>query len=103
MGPSVTDRISGATLGIVAAIDARASGRTRRGRAWAYSQHPPRLKTRRSVDRQEDRADSCVNTSHLKILARGVIGNTPGFDPGIPSSSLGGPVPPTMVVTDKQR
>mgnify|MGYP002525937855 FL=1 len=92
MGPSVTDRISGATLGIVAAIDARASGRTRRGRAWAYSQHPPRLKTRRSVDRQEDRADSCVNTSHLKILARGVIGNTPGFDPGIPSSSLGGPV-----------
>ena len=25
-------------------------------------------------------------------LARGVIGNTPGFDPGIPSSSLGGPV-----------
>jgi bifunctional UDP-N-acetylglucosamine pyrophosphorylase / glucosamine-1-phosphate N-acetyltransferase len=26
-------------------------------------------------------------------LARGVIGNTPGFDPGIPSSSLGGPVP----------
>ncbi len=30
----------------------------------------------------------------LDILARGVIGNTPGFDPGIPSSSLGGPVPP---------
>jgi hypothetical protein len=29
---------------------------------------------------------------HLYILARGVIGNTPGFDPGIPSSSLGGPV-----------
>ena len=26
-------------------------------------------------------------------MARGVIGNTPGFDPGIPSSSLGGPVP----------
>ena len=25
-------------------------------------------------------------------MARGVIGNTPGFDPGIPSSSLGGPV-----------
>ncbi len=25
-------------------------------------------------------------------VARGVIGNTPGFDPGIPSSSLGGPV-----------
>ena len=27
-------------------------------------------------------------------LARGVIGNTPGFDPGIPGSSPGGPVPP---------
>ncbi len=26
-------------------------------------------------------------------LARGVIGNTPGFDPGIPGSSPGGPVP----------
>jgi hypothetical protein len=27
----------------------------------------------------------------ISSLARGVIGNTPGFGPGIPSSSLGGP------------
>ena len=34
-----------------------------------------------------------LNLASHRQLARGVIGNTPGFDPGIPSSSLGGPVP----------
>ncbi len=61
MGPSVTDRISGAALGIVAAIDARASERIRRGCALVPSKHPPRFLTRRSIyDRLEDSAALCT-------------------------------------------
>ena len=39
------------------------------------------------------RYNELLNIASRRQLARGVIGNTPGFDPGIPSSSLGGPVP----------
>ena len=60
---------------------------------------PPRFKQCLAIAGQRTKTPSCSEKQHLNNLARGVIGNTPGFDPGIPSSSLGGPVHLTRVCT----
>ena len=89
---------------LVAAISAASLGEdSPRIGLLVFSLVPPRFKQCLADARQRTKTPSCSKKWHLNIVARGVIGNTPGFDPGIPSSSLGGPVPPTMVITDKQR
>ncbi len=75
-------------------------GEVRRG--WALSVFPPRLMHVLLHEVGLEVHKSCSYKRTLDILARGVIGNTPGFDPGIPSSSLGGPVPPEVQATSKQ-
>ncbi len=75
-------------------MSAPSLGKVRRG--WAHPVVPPAILQVYShlyacvIDW---RNKELLNLASHRQLARGVIGNTPGFDPGIPSSSLGGPVP----------
>ncbi len=74
----------------------RRMGRTSAAMAFQPRRVVPRMRYSAPPD-TEPRSSSVVRAKRGQIrssaakLARGVIGNTPGFGPGIPSSSLGGP------------